>query len=557
MSGTAVRPGRRILLDLLFQEGVEVIFGNPGTTELPLLSELRRDGRIRYVLALQEAAAMAMADGYARAGSRLGVVNLHAAPGLGNAMGMLFDAAKGGTPLLVTAGQQAQGFGVTEPNLQADLATLARPFVKWSTEVRSAAELPRVIHRAVKVALAPPQGPVFVSLPVDVLNETSDVPLGTPTRVASDLAGDAGAIRRAAATLAAARRPVIVAGDAVVQRGAEAELGALAEALGCPVYLECEASSLPMPPAHPLFAGALARSAGPIRSMLEGHDLLLSIGADLLTLSLPYGEDPVPLALRMIHLDLDPWQLGKNYPADPAILADPKTALPLLRAALDEAMGPPGREAAGQRRAAVGAQHEEERVALQERARRQSEETPLLPLAAMVAIAESLPEDAIVVEEAVSSVPGLLESLRLRVPNSFFGLRGGGIGWGLPAAAGIALARAHQPVVALIGDGSAMYTIQALWTAAHERLGIVFVILNNRSYRILKQRHRLGDDVQSRDDLPGMDLMDPPIDFVGLAHSLGLAAMRANTAEDLRICLVEGLRSRLPLLIDVNLASTP
>ena len=242
--------GRRLFLELLKQEGVKVMFGNPGTTELPLMDALAGEDEIHYVLALQESLVMAMADGYARASGSIAVANVHVAPGLGNAMGMLFDAHKAGSPVLVTAGQQAQGFGITEPNLYAELPSLARPFVKYAAEVAGVGDLPRLLHRAVKTALAPPSGPVFLSLPVDVMNAEADVAMGAPTRVAPFIGADPDEITRAARLLAAAERPVIIAGDAVAQSNAAAELIAFADALGAPVYLEGEPTTLPFPPAH-------------------------------------------------------------------------------------------------------------------------------------------------------------------------------------------------------------------------------------------------------------------------------------------------------------------
>src|SRR6266849_2061239 len=214
--------GKRAFLDLLKQEGVEIMFGNPGTTELPLMDAFATENELRYMLGLQEAAVIAMADGYAQAAGKLAVVNLHVAPGLGNAMGMLHDAQKAGSPILVTAGQHDQSFTATEPILWADLPTIARPLVKWSSEVHRLADLPRLVHRAVKTALAPPTGPVFLSLPGDILKATGDIDLMTPTRVAPRVRGDADAVAAAAALLAQAKRPVIFAGDAVAQSRAHA-----------------------------------------------------------------------------------------------------------------------------------------------------------------------------------------------------------------------------------------------------------------------------------------------------------------------------------------------
>src|SRR5215471_1272353 len=221
--------GKRAFLDLLKQEGVEILFGNPGTTELPLMDAFATENEIRYVLGLQEAAVMAMADGYAQASGKLAVVNLHVAPGLGNAMGMLYDAQKAASPILITAGQHEQSFTATEPILWADLPPIARPLVKWASEVRRLQDLPRLVHRAAKTALAPPTGPVFLSLPGDVLQAEDEIDLLRPTRVAPRLRGDAAAVEEAAVLLASARHPLLIAGDGVAQSRAHAELVALAE----------------------------------------------------------------------------------------------------------------------------------------------------------------------------------------------------------------------------------------------------------------------------------------------------------------------------------------
>jgi benzoylformate decarboxylase len=554
----AVVTGRQALLALLRQEGVELIFGNPGTTELPLMDQLAAEGAPRFVLALQEAPAMAMAGGYAQAGRRLGVVNLHVAPGLGNAIGMLYDAQKAGAPVLVTAGQHDQGLDVTEPILWADLPEMARPYVKWAAEVRRLADLPRLLHRAAKTALAPPAGPVFLSIPAHLLKAEGELDLGRPTRVAAQLRGDAAAIAAAARRLAAAERPVIVAGDGVAQADATGALVALAEALGAPVYLEGMDNSAPFPSGHPLFRGPIGRMAPAIRGVLDGHDLLFSAGADLFTLSLPSEVEPVPPGLPIVHLDADPWQLGKNFPAEVAILADPAVALAELLQALEAARTPAARDAAAARRAALERKSAAQRAALAARAREESARLPLRPLPVLAAIGEMLPPDAVIVEETLSSGPGLRFLVSAEDARSFYGMRGGGIGWGLAAAVGIKLALPHRPVVALIGDGSAMYSIQALWTAAHERLGISFVILNNRSYRVLKQRTAaLGGHAAAGGGFVGMDLDDPPIDFTGLARSLGVEAARAATLDELRAALATALAAPGPRLIDVVLDPAP
>jgi len=546
-------PGKTALLELLKQEGVRMIFGNPGTTELPLMDALAAEQRLRYILALQEAPAMSMADGYAQASGRCAVVNLHAAPGLGNAMGMLYDAQKAGSPILVTAGQHEQRFNFTEPLLWADLPTVARPFVKWSEEVRRLADLPRAIHRAVKTALAPPMGPVFLSLPGDILTDSADLDLGAPSRVALGIRGDAGAIGQAASIIAKARSPVILAGDSVPQGNALQELVALAEAVGAPVYDEGMASRTMFPSSHPLYRGALVRLPGAIRGLLMQHDLLVSIGADLFTLSLPGEVESMPEDLPVIHLDTNPWELAKNYPEQVSILGEPKVTLPELTRAVLNARSAAEAEAAVKRLEHVKAEGLASLHKLHAMADAVAERHPVHPLALMQTIGRRLPDDAVVIDETVSSGTGLRRFLKSDDAQSFFGLRGGGIGWGLPAAIGVKLALPDRPVVALIGDGSAMYTIQGLWTAARENLRMVFVIINNYSYRVLKQRTNAMRGLAAQtDNYVAMDLDKPRVDFVSMARGLGLTAHKASTLSDLSDLLEQALAKDGPTLIDVE-----
>src|SRR6266705_1255289 len=342
--------GKQAFLQILKSEGVSVMFGNPGTTELPLMDGLAREPGIHYVLALQESVAIAMADGYAQASG-----------GLGNAMGMLYDAQKSGAPMLLTAGQHDQSFNVTEPILWSDLPPIARPFVKWSTEAHRLEDLPRIVHRAAKTALAHPTGPVFLSLPVDVLNAERDLDLGAPTRVARRIVGDRAAVAQAAALLARAERPLLIAGDAVAQGDALAELVELAELVGAPVITEGVASACCFPFTHPLYSGSMPRLGPPIRALLMRHDLLFSVGGDLFTLSLPDDVDPMPPGITIVHLDVNPWELGKNYPAAVAIQGDPKATLPELSEAVRRITGKQGHPDARRRTDAVSAAWERER----------------------------------------------------------------------------------------------------------------------------------------------------------------------------------------------------
>jgi benzoylformate decarboxylase len=546
--------GKRAFLELLRQEGVGIVFGNPGTTELPLMDAFAVEHDIRYILGLQEAALMSMADGYAQASGRLAVLNLHVAPGLGNAMGMLYDAQKAASPVLITAGQQDTDYLATEPILSADLATLARPFVKWSAEVSRLGDLARLVHRAAKTALAPPTGPVFLSLPGDILKQEGEIDLMAPTRVGARLRGDIHELAKAATILAEAKRPVIMAGDAVAQSHALSELVELAELIGAPVYAEFVPNTASFPSSHPLFRGNLNRQQQVVRKILDEYDVLVSAGADLFTLSLPSSVEPMPPGMPLIHLDTDPWEIGKNYPAAAAILGDPKATLPELSAMTRERMTSAARGEARARLQTASEASLADREALRAKARALASTVPVQPLALLGAIGDMLPKDAVVIEEVLSSAPGIRSLIRSDDAQSFYGLRGGGIGWGLPAAIGVKLALPERPVVALIGDGSAMYTIQALWTAAHYKIPVIFVILNNTSYRILKQRlHALRGHAEQVDTYVGMELLDPAIDFVGLSRSLGVAAERARTVHEATDLIAKALADNEPMLIDVEL----
>jgi benzoylformate decarboxylase len=507
------------------------------------------EDRIRYVVGLNEVIVMVMADGYAQASGRLAVCNLHAAPGLGNAMGMLYNAKKAGAPILVTAGQQDTSIALTEPLLWDDLATMARPLCKWSYEVTRLEDLPRAVRRAAKVALTHPTGPVFLSIPGDLLTrEIADLDLMAPTRVGGALRGDMAAINLAAELIRTATNPIILAGDAVARSDAYDELAALAEHIGAPVYLEGMANTAAFPASHRLYGGSIPRMTPAYRAALKNHDLVISIGADLLTQSQAAGIEALPPGMPLVHLDTDAWEIGKNFPAAAAILGEPKATLPDLTAAVAALM-----PAATTRADSVAAALAATKAALIAKAQAEANLLPLRPMPVIHAIGELLPDDAIVIEEALSSGMNFIRHLiRSNHPDSYFGMRGGGIGMGLPQAIGTALAKPGRPVVALSGDGSAMYSVQALWTAAHYRLPVIFVILNNRSYRILKQRTRaIGDHSARADTYVAMDFTDPPIDFVALAEAQGVAAVRVETLGALRDALSRGLTANAPLLIDV------
>jgi benzoylformate decarboxylase len=431
---------------------------------------------------------------------------------------------------------------------------LAKPFVKFSAQVERLKDLPTLVHRAAKTALAPPTGPVFLALPGDILKSDGDIDLLQPTRVAPRVRGDLDAVHAAADLLAKAERPVIIAGDAVAQSRAHKELAALAELIGAPVYTEFVPNTASFPSSHPLYRGSMTRSQAGVREVLDRHDLLFSVGGDMFTWSLPSKIEPMPPGMPLIHLDTDPWQIGKSYPAEVGILGDPKATLPDITAAIRERMSASAKAAASTRLRSATDAIKAEREVFRAKARAVAGKTPVQPLALLEAIGAMLPKNAVVIEEVLSSAPGARSLINSDDEQSFFALRGGGIGWGLPAAIGAKLALPDRPVVALIGDGSAMYTIQALWTAAHYKLPVIWVIFNNTSYRILKQRLvAMRGLAEQADNFVGMELTDPAIDFVGLARSLGIEAQRAKTVKDTTDLIAKALKDGTALLIDVDM----
>jgi len=375
-----------------------------------------------------------------------------------------------------------------------------------------------------------------------------------PTRIATRIRGDADAVAAAAEMLAKAERPVIIAGDAVTQSCAHKELVALAEMIAAPVYAEFIPNTASFPASHPLYRGMMTRTQAGVRDVLDKHDLVFSVGGDLFTWSLPSPIDPWPAGLPLIHLDTDPWQIGKNYPAKVAILGDPKATLPDITAAIGARMTPGAKTAANARLKSATETVKKDLEAFRARARAMAGKTPVQPLALLEAIGAMLPKDAVVIEEVLSSAHGIRMLINSNDEQSFFGLRGGGIGWGLPAAIGAKIALPDRPVVALIGDGSAMYTVQALWTAAHYKIPVIWVIFNNTSYRILKQRLvMLRGLAEQADKFVGMELNDPAIDFIGLARSLGIEGQRAKTVKDATDLIGKALKDGTSLLIDVDM----
>jgi benzoylformate decarboxylase len=546
--------GRSAFLALLKDEGITHLFGNPGTTELPIMHALKDHPDLTYVMAMQESLVVAIADGYSRASGRLVACNVHVAPGLGNAMGSLYNAQFTGTPMILTAGQQEQGHGLMEPLLYGPLVRMAEPLVKWAVEVTRLEDLPRIVRRAAKIATTPPTGPVFISLPGDILNSEAGIELGRSTRVDTRVKPSDEALQALVARILKAERPVIIAGDEIVKSDALLEAAALAEALGCPAFQQSVAYGAHFQSESPCFMGALSRSQPQVRDVLAPYDLMIVLGADPLRMSVHSEVDPLPEGLSIVQVGLVEWDLAKNYGAEIALKADVKETLRALIPAL-KAKGGAALEARAKKGMAALSSNNwtARRAALIEQLKKRSDRAPIDPDYLTLQMVEALPENAIVVDEGLTSSRQMLSLRPHRDRYAYHALASGGIGWGLPASVGVSIANPDRPVVCFSGDGSAMYSIQSLWTAAHHKLPLNVVIANNGGYRIIKQRLLAfhGDD-----NYIGMDFADPPVDFSGLARSLGLEAIRITNPADLKSTLASAFNRPGAKLIEVMVDGT-
>ncbi len=550
--------GKQILMESLLGHGVEYIFGNPGTTESPILDALLDYPQLRYVVALHEGVALGAASYYAQTSGRVGVVNIHVAPGLGNALGMLYNAFKARSPLVVTAGQQDTRLRLRGPVLGHDLVAMAAPLTKWSVQVERADEFALIMHRALKIATDPPAGPVFVGLPIDVLEQETDVETFPPSALYRTPEPDPAGVRAAAELLMASRRPAIVVGDDAAS--ASAEVTALAERLGAPVWGEGIRMHQVVPSSHPSFRLGLPFDAVAIRRALDGVDVVLLVGGPFFEEVWYATGSPLPAGTRAIHVESSPERLAHNLAVSVGLVGHPRTALAALGAAVERGASPAFREAATRRNDELQALKAQDADTQRARAAKRWEQSPIAVPRLMAELEAALPPDAIVVDESITAGPDLARTVQFERAGDYVGARGGGIGQALPGALGVKLAHPDRPVVALSGDGSAMYSIQALWTAAHHDLAIVFVILNNREYRILKHnmdtyRQRFG--AKPDRGYPNMDLVSPDLGFVDLARGMGVEGARVTAPAELRPALEKALGARRPFLLDVAIEGRP
>ena len=518
---------REVTFELFREHGMTTIFGNPGSTELPMLAEFPDD--FRYVLGLQEAVAVGMADGYAQGSGRPSHVNLHTAPGVGNGMGAIFNAQANHSPLLVTAGQQVRAQITMQANLtNRDATRVVHPFVKWSFEPPRAQDVPHALARAIHTAALAPRGPAFVSLPMDDWNEEADPESGRVVeRTAEPRMGpDPAAIETLAQRLSAANNPVLVAGPDIDAAGAWGDAVALAERQRLPVFASPAPGGgrLGFPEGHPLFQGVLPPAIGPVAETLKGRDLILVVGSSVFPYY-PYIPGPLlPEGASLVAITSDPDEAARA-PMGDVILADVGLA---LRALVQE----------------VGEANRAEPEPLPEPSAG-DESDPITPTMAHNTLAQVFPDDGIVVLESPSSTLALRNQLRLSKPGSYYFGAGGGLGFGLAAALGVQLAQPDRPVVCVLGEGSAQYAITGFWTAAAYDIPVTFFVLRNEEYSILKW----FADVEEVKGAPGLDL--PALEVARVAEAYGVPAQMVSGRDELHSALQGAIGSGKPQLVEV------
>ncbi|MCJ8144564.1 benzoylformate decarboxylase [Ancylobacter sp. A5.8] len=507
-----------VTFNLLRQLGITTVVGNPGSTEETFLRDFPAD--FDYVLALQEASVVAIADGLSQSLRKPVIVNIHTGAGLGNAMGTLLTAYQNKTPLIITAGQQSREMLLTEPLLtNIDATQMPRPWVKWAYEPARAEDVPAAFMRAIATATQQPAGPVFLSLPLD--DWEKEMPDAAPPRtVGTRQAADPARVAQFALAINAARNPVIVYGADLARSEAWEEGIAFAEALGAPVWAAPFCERTPFPETHPHFAGVLPAAIGPLSDTLKGHDLVIVIGAPVFRYY-PYVPGAyLPDGATLLHVTDDPNMAAKAAVGD-SLVSDAKLFLASVRPQITTRA--PGSSAPLRAPAAPA----------------DLAQMPLTPDAVFAIVAEMAPEEFVVVEESPSNVPQMQDRLRIDRPDSFYTFASGGLGWGLPAAVGLGLGEAasgrNRPVVCLMGDGSFQYSVQGVYTGVQHKAHVVYVVLQNEQYGILKEFAEL----ENTPNVPGLDL--PGLDIVALGTGYGARSMRADTADAVREALAAAL----------------
>ena len=542
--------GKQALMEMLRAEGVRYIFGNPGTSESAIMSSLSAFPDIKYVLVTQEGVAMGMADGYSSATGTPSLVNLHIETGLANGISLLHHAMDGGVPLVLTAGNKDirkfyEG--------RSDLVAMVRQFTKWSGEVTHGEQMPGMVRRAFNEARTPPTGPTFVDFAANALEDSAEMEIVPSSKGYFRLSPDPAAVQDAGRMLANSERPIMLVGDRLAQSGGMGPAVRLAESTGARVYA-VSLARMNFPSSHPQFLGRINPVLPASRELMSTADVVLAVGTNVFSGFFYFSGRSLAAFTRLIHVDSAYREVGKTEPTDVGIVADPKTAIELLTDAVLDDMSSEQRETARLRAVAVAEEKSASRAAWEARLRQRWNQRPMSTERMMTELARGMPGDAIIVDDAISSKDALHGAVEFNEADSIYGERIGAIGWGMGGAMGVKLAHPERPVIAVVGDGSAMMTVQALWTAANENIPVVYLICNNRSYRVLKvnmdiyKTQVLGEP--RSDEYIGMDF-PLPLNIAGIANAIGVHGRTIDDPAELAPAIEQAMESGRPAVLDV------
>ena len=550
--------GNKALIDLLRREGVKYVFGIPGATEILFMDAMEEAPDIRYILSLHEVVCAGMAEGYARASGKVGFLNLHTGPGVAAALPMLYNAQLGGVPLVVTSGQNHTRLLQYDPHLSGDIVGMAKIYTKWCTEIFHAEDIPTTLQRAFKMAMQPPTGPVLISIPQNVLGQDVDFQYKPNTVVYPRLRPDQAALHPALKILCEARRPVLFVESGVERCDALEEVVRFAELTGCRVYQSWMAD-VNFPVTHPQYLGDLDPTSPPAKGVFKEMDVLIGVGCSLFAQGFFNPEPTLPPHARIVQIDENPWEIGKNFPVDCGIQGDIKAALAELNELIEKEMTPKGREEAKRRGKEIAQEKSKLEHQLQIQIANEKDRVPISISRLVTEIREASSPDTVIVDECWSSSGTLRQVLDLTKPKTFFRSRkGGSIGWGLPGALGVKLGLPDKRVVAVVGDGGAGWSIQSLWTAARYHIPVTFVITNNATYRQVKLVRKIVlGEYNLTEKHEGMELDEPVLNFSMIAQSMGVKGESVKDPGDLGRVLKAAFDSGEPRLVEVFVENRP
>ena len=548
--------GKQALLEMLKAEGVEFIFGNPGTSEGPIIDMLGDYPELKYILTLQESVAVGMGESYARATGKASFVSLHVDSGLANGIALMLDAYNTGTPMVVTSANydiRKTTEGMT------DLAELVRPVTKWSVQLTHPDQIPGAIRRAFNEANSHPKGPVYVGFTANALEDSAHMNIIPSRPVFDEPRPNFHGIKAAADLLMQADRSIMMVGDRVSDDGAMNKAVELAELLGLPVY-GSRGAEVAFPTNHPQFLGNLSLRMSDQRSILERADLVLTIGMDTFEELFYWGDVILNRETKLIHIDPDAGKIGKSEPTDVGIVAHCGLAIEELINQITPKLTPEQQQAISNRAKAISDEAHEGKKSFERSVEDKWDQKPITPARMMFELSNALPDNALVVDDSLSNRAMFRHYFQALERGDIRGVRGQSIGGGIGATMGTQCANPDRPVVGIIGDGSAMMTIQGLWTAANDNIPCVFVICNNGMYRILRTNFNIYQkDVLGLSETSGENLLysefATPFDMAAIANSMGVHGERIIEPSEIKPAIDRAVASGKPALLDIIIDS--